>query len=373
MKRETIAVRAGLAGNEASGDVAQAIHLSTTFKHGPAYEDIYGYTYARDTNPNVAALEAGLAAIEQGTSAIAFASGVAAGAAYLQLLPAGCRVLFHHDTYLDFKKLAATLMPRWDLKADFVDMTDLTALNVALIQGADLVWFETPSNPQLTIVDIEAVCDAAHKAGAKVMVDGTFATPILQSPLALGADAVLHATTKYIGGHSDAQGGVVVLKTDEDDERLRNIRRLTGGILSPFSAWLSTRGLQTLSLRVERQSAHAHKVAEALVENPAVACVHYPGIKTAPGFAIAQKQMRASGAIVSFDVKGGAGAAIKTASRVKLFTTATSVGGVESLLEHRPSVEGPHTQTPEGLLRLSIGLEHPDDLIDDLTEALSGI
>lgn len=371
LRPETLGVQSVLDNHETSGDVAQAIHLSTTFHHGPAYEPIHGYTYARDNNPNVSTLEKGLAALEQGVCAIAFASGVAAGAAALQMLPSGSLVLFHQDTYLDFKNLIANYFARWHLTAEFVDMSDLGAVKTALTSRPAMVWFETPSNPQLDIVDIKSVCDLAHEVGATVLVDSTFATPVLQQPLVLGADIVLQAATKYIGGHSDTMGGALILKETIKEEELRRIRKLTGGVMAPFSAWLAARGLQTLFCRVEKQSENAAKVAQFLEGHGKVEKVHYPGLASNAGHEIAKKQMREFGALVSFQVKGGAQAAINVASKVTLFTTATSIGGVESLLEHRPSIEGRATDTPEGLLRASIGLEHVDDIIADLEQALS--
>ena len=368
---QTRAVRPAHMPAEASGDVASAIHLSTTFEHGPAYEVLNGYTYARDNNPNVAAFEAALAELEGGACALAFGSGVAAGAALLQGLPRGARVIFHQDTYLDFKNLVAAYFPRWSLAADFVDLSDLDALEAALARPCALVWFETPSNPQLDIVDIAGVVTRAHGAGARVLVDGTFASPALQRPLDLGADYCLQSVTKFIGGHSDCMGGALVLRDGDDEPDMRKMRKLTGGVMAPFSAWLAARGLQTLFCRVEKQSQTAMMIAGFLEQHRAVERVHYPGLVSNRGHEIAKKQMRAFGALVSFEVKGGAEAAIRAASRVQLFTTATSVGGVESLIEHRPSVEQGVTNTPQGLLRASIGLEHQDDLIGDLDAALS--
>jgi len=369
---ETLAVRPSHEMRETSGDVVPAIHLSTTFEHGPAYELINGYSYARDNNPNVAAFEAALAALEGGEKALAFGSGVAAGAAILQTLVPGSRVIFHRDTYLDFQNLVAAYFPRWRLSATFVDMTDMSKLEATLSEPCALVWFESPSNPQLDIIDISGVVDRAHGAGAKVLVDGTFASPALQRPLDHGADYCLQAVTKFIGGHSDCMGGAITFAHADDEPEIRKMRKLTGGVMAPFSAWLAARGLQTLFCRVERQSQSALKIANFLDQHPNVERVHYPGLRGNPSRDIAAQQMRIFGAIVSFQVRGGAAAAIAAASRVTLFKTATSIGGVESLIEHRPSVEGETTTTPPGLLRASIGLEHADDLITDLDQALSG-
>ncbi len=391
---KTLSVHSVLDHKESSGDVAQAIHLSTTFEHGPAYELINGFSYGRDNNPNVASFERALATLEGGSAAIAFASGVAAGAAILQTLPKGARVLFHHDTYLDFKNLVATYFERWSLNAIFVNMTDLKKVEAAFIGPIDLVWFETPSNPQLDVIDIRSVCAIANNHNVSVLVDSTFATPVLQKPLDLGADIVLQSTTKYIGGHSDTMGGALILHKNapaEQEKSIRMVRKLTGGVMAPFSAWLAARGLQTLFCRVESQCDTALKIARFLETHPGVEKVHYPGLESDAGYHIAKAQMKKGGALVSFQVKEDqvkedqvkgdmktithsaiTDKAIGVAGRTKIFKTATSIGGVESLIEHRASVEGDATNTPKGLLRASIGLEHVDDLIADLDQALKG-
>ncbi|MEL7201812.1 MAG: aminotransferase class I/II-fold pyridoxal phosphate-dependent enzyme [Pseudomonadota bacterium] len=370
LRAQTLAVSPRTKLREVSGDVASALHLSTTFEHGPAYERLHGYSYARDDNPNVRQFEDQLGALEGAADCIAFASGVAAGAALAQTLPPGARVLFHGDTYLDFKNMVATYFPRWQLTADYVDMTDLGALAAALKTPCALVWFETPSNPCLDIIDIASVVALAHGANAKVVVDGTFASPAAQQPLALGADYCLQAATKYIGGHSDVMGGALACRAIEDGKVLRRYRKLTGGVMAPFSAWLAARGLQTLFCRMAAQSQTAAGLATRLSVHPAIAIVHYPGLADHPGHAIAAAQMAHFGAMVSFQLAGGATAALETTANVELFTTATSLGGVESLIEHRASVEGGTTDTPPGLLRASIGLEHEDDLWADLEQAL---
>ena len=368
---QTRAVRSHLGKGEQSGDVVQAVHMATTFRHGPAYEPLSDYQYARDHSPNVDALERALVELEQGAYCVAFGSGVAAGAALAQVLPVGAHILFHNDTYHDFKGQAGELYERWQIKASYCDLRDLHHVEDKLAQGVDLVWFETPSNPCLDILDIEAISGMAHKHDARVLVDSTFASPALQNPLTLGADYVLQSTTKSIGGHSDVMGGAIIGRHGEDEQPLRRLRKLTGAVMAPFSAWLATRGLQTLHCRQRQQSRSAMTIATFLQDHERVERVHYPGLVDAKGHEIASCQMHAFGSIVSFEVAGGAQEAIKVASRVQLFTTATSVGGVESLLEHRPSVEGAMTQTPAGLLRASIGLEDPDDLISDLRRALS--
>lgn len=355
-----------------NGSIAPPIELSTTFEHGPAGEHLHGFEYIRDNNPNVSDLEVRLAAIENADGAVAFGSGMAAGAAVLSRLAPGSRVLFHKDLYFDFRKLAERILPNWGLHCDSIDMTDAAARAQAIAKGVDLVWFETPSNPSIDVLDIETICREATAGNAEVLVDGTFATPVVQRPLQLGADYVLHSLTKYMGGHSDVQGGAIAYKGDASiGEQLADKRRLTGGVLSPFNAWLISRGLQTLYCRMERHCANAQLVAEALEPMSEIARVRYPWLPSHPSCDIARKQMSSGGAMVSIELEGGKEAAIRVASNVKLFVNATSLGGVESLIEHRASVEGPASTTSPGLLRLSIGLENANDLIEDLRSAVA--
>ncbi len=372
MKLETILVRSGSEADPATGAVAPPIHLSTTFEHTPDGQSLHGHVYIRESNPTQARLEAALAAIDGGEAALFFASGLAAGAAYLQALAAGSHVLFADDTYHGFREMARDLLPRWGLTATAVDMTDLEAVRAALRPETRLLWAETPSNPLLKVVDLQALADIAHRRGASLAVDSTFATPVLQRPLDLGADIVLHSATKYMGGHSDVQGGALVLRQRGAlHGELTHLRTLTGAVASPFNAWLVLRGLRSLACRVERHAAGALAVAEALDGHPALETVHYPGLPHHPGHDLARRQMRAFGGVVSLAVRGGRAAALAVASRVRLFTNATSLGGVESLIEHRASSEGTASTAPENLLRLSVGLEHPDDLVADLRQALA--
>ena len=379
MKFETIAVKSGAERDAETGAISPPIHLSTTFEHGPAAETLKGFLYVRETNPTQERLEGALAEIEGGEAALAFASGIGAGAAYLQALPKGSHVVFADDIYYDFRTIANEFFPNWGLSASMVDLSDPERLSRELRDETALVWLETPSNPLLKVVDIEAVAGIARDAGAKVIVDGTFATPALQQPLSLGADAVLQSTTKYLGGHSDVQGGALIVKTrDAHFERMVLVRKVLGAVASPFNSWLILRGLRSLACRVERQAATALILAEALERHAAVEAVHYPGLANHPGHAVAAKQMSAFGGIVSFnvagnvagDVAGGEARAIEVASRLKLIINATSLGGVESLIEHRRSSEGPTSSAPPNLLRLSVGLEHADDLLADLVQAL---
>ena len=371
MKFETIAVHAGAEPDAASGALAPPIDLATTFEHGPASEATHGHIYIRESNPLQSRLEEALAAVEGGGAALVFASGMAAAAAYLQGLAPDSHVIFGDDIYYDVRNVAREFLPRLGIASSFVDMQDLDAVAAQVRPETRLVWAESPSNPLMKVVDLAALARIAHDAGARLLVDGTFATPVVQRPLELGADAVLHSTTKYFGGHSDVQGGALVFKTaDASVDAARRTRKILGGVASPFNSWLVLRGLRTLACRVERQSATALEVARALAHSPAVERVHYPGLESDPGHAIARRQMKGFGGMLSFRVKGARDEAVGVASRLKIFTTATSLGGVESLVEHRASVEGPASTTPENLLRVSIGLEHPDDLIEDLMQAL---
>ena len=371
MKFETRAVHAGGKPDPATGAVAPPIHLSTTFEHGPASETPLGYIYIRDANPTKARLEEALAAVEGGARSLVFGSGLAAAAAYLQAQPAGSHVVYQNDAYYGVLAMATEFLPRWGIASTAVDMTDLAAVRAALRPETRVLWAETPSNPLLQVSDIAALARIAHDAGARLVIDGTFATPALQRPLELGADAVHHSTTKYIGGHSDVQGGALVFREDgELAEKVWHIRKILGGVASPFNSWLLLRGLRSLACRVERQSASALAIAAFLEAHARVAAVHYPGLASHPGHAIAERQMSAFGGMLSFRVKGGRDAAVNAAARMKLFVNATSLGGTESLIEHRASSEGPESQTPQDLLRVSVGLEHPDDLIEDLAQAL---
>lgn len=370
MKPATLAVQPLHA--KTTGAIAPPLHLSTTYRHGPANERIADHEYVRDANPDVDALETRLALLEGADSALAFASGMAAANAILSSLPPNARVILHSQMYLDGRVLATQLARQGRLKVEVADFTNLAELDAVLAAPADLLWFETPTNPLLEIIDIEAVAAKGHDAGALVMVDSTIAPPTIQRPHAFGADIVLHSLTKYAGGHSDIQGGSLSFANCQDlrSAMLLN-RRYTGGVLSPFNAWMLSRGLMTLDCRMKRHSRTATFLAERLTHHPAIETVHYPMLKSHPGFAIACKQMSAGGGMLSIEVRGGARAAIEVAGRVRLFTNATSFGGPESLIEHRRSVEGSQSQSPEGLLRLSIGLEDPEDLLDDLMHALS--
>lgn len=371
MRIETIAVHAGGDRDPATRSVAPPIHLSTNYELGPGSVKLGGHIYTRYSNPTQDRLETALAALEGGEAALVFSSGVAAGAAILQSLTPGSHVVFPDDVYYQFHVMAADYLPRWGLESTIVDMSDLGALSGALRPTTRLVWAETPSNPLLKVVDLAAVAKLARDAGALSLVDNTFATPIAQRPLELGLDLVLHSTTKYMGGHGDVQGGAVVFRRRDDlFAAARGVRDIQGAVAAPFSSWLVLRGLRSLACRVERHAANASAVATFLAAHPAVEAVHYPGLPDHPGHAIASRQMKGFGGMLSFRVRGGPEKAVAVTSRTKLFVNATSLGGPESLIEHRASSEGPHSTAPKNLLRLSVGLENPQDLVEDLGQAL---
>ena len=308
--------------------------------------------------------------LEGGAGAVAFASASAATAAVFQALAPSDHVVVPLDAYFGTGKLLRDTFVPWGLVVDFVDMTDAAAIKAALRPRTKIVWVETPSNPLWRVTDVAAVAALAHGAGAACVCDNTSA-PVIQQPLALGADLAVYATTKYLGGHGDVLGGAVVARTrDALFDRVRAIQGSGGAVPSPFDCWLVRRGIRTLPWRMRAHSDNAMKVATFLATHPRVEAVHYPGLATHPQHAVARRQMTGFGGMLSVQVRGGRAAAFAVEEKVRIFTCATSFGGTESLLEHRASVEGAATRSPDNLLRLSIGLEHPDDLIDDLTQAL---
>ena len=372
MRLETVCVHAGTKPDESTGAVASPIHLSTTFERDPDGEFRRGFKYARDLNPTRQALERAMAQVEGGEAALAFASGQAATAAVFQALKPGDHVLLPESVYYGTPKLVNELFVPWGLQASSLAMDDLGAVRAAMQPNTKLVWIETPSNPLLTISDIVGIGAIARESGALVAVDNTWATPICQRPLELGADISMHASTKYLGGHTDVMGGILVARKDDEFlARIRAVQATAGGIAAPFDSWLVHRGLKTLAWRVRAHTENAVAVTNFLSSHERVRVVHYPGVASHPGHDVAARQMRLSGGMASFEVHGGRGEALGVAAKCRVFTRATSLGGVESLIEHRASIEGPATRAPEGLLRLSIGLEHPDDLIEDLARALS--
>ena len=367
MHIETIAVQAGRDVDPKIGAVMPPIHLSTTYVQGNEGE----FSYSRVGNPNRRALEECLTELEGGAEAIAFGSGMAAVAGVFQALSQGDHVILPDDTYFGVRQLVTNLLARWGLEHAMVDMTDLAAVKEAIQPNTRLVWVETPSNPMLKVTDIAAMSEIAHNAGAMLGVDGTWATPMLQPALDLGADIVVHSTTKYLGGHSDLTGGVIIAKkVDDFFEKMRSVQWIGGGVPSGFDCWLLLRGIRTLPYRIRGHCTNAKTIAEYLADHPAVHTVHYPGLDSHPGHEIAKQQMRDFGGMLSIQVNGGGEKADAVAGATKIFARATSLGGVESLIEHRAPVEGEGTQTPMDLLRISVGLEHPDDLIADLAQAL---
>ena len=371
-KFDTLAVHAGAEPDPATGAVAPPIHLSTTFVHGNAD----GLSYQRDDHPTQHRLETALAALESGERALAFASGMAAVAAVLDTLQRGQRMLIPEDCYVGTRGYATEVLPERGVEVTTIDTSDLDAVRAACSHGTTLLWAESPSNPRMQVCDLAELAKIAHAHGARFVCDNTFATPVLQRPLQLGADVVMHSTTKYFGGHSDVLGGALVFARNDDfAQRIAARRLLTGAILSPFSAWLTLRGCRSLPARMALHCANARKLATFLAAHPAIERVHYPGLPGHPGHAVAARQMRGHegmfGAMLSVEVRGGYDAAVALARGTKVFTNATSLGGCESLIEHRASSEGAHTHSPPALVRMSIGLEDVDDLIADLQQALA--
>ena len=371
MRLETLAIHAGGESDRETGAVTPPIHLATTFKHGPAAERIAGYEYQREGNPTNDRLRAAIAALEGAEEALTFASGMAAATTLLESIPAGARIVLPDDCYAGVRMLASEFLPERGVSVQCVDMADLAAVEAACASGIDLLWVETPSNPLMKLSDIAALAALAHAQNALLVCDNTFASPVLQQPLALGADIVMHSTTKYFGGHSDVLGGALAFKRgDALYQRVAHRLHITGAVLAPFNAWLTLRGCRSLPARMALHCSNARKVAEFLAAQPQVERVNYPGLATHPGHALAARQMRDFGGMLSVQLRGRREAALAMAGALQLFTNATSLGGCESLVEHRASTEGPHTTTPQNLLRLSVGLEHVDDLIADLAQAL---
>jgi len=374
LKIETTAVHAGRRIDAATGAVTPPIQLSTTFERGPDGEYPRGFSYSREDNPNRRALEECLAALEGGKQALAFSSGMAVATAILQGLEPGDHILAPDDVYYGFRKLIGEVFAKAGLETDYVDMVDVQAVRSAVRPATRLVWVETPSNPLLKIADLSEIAAIARQAKAISVCDGTFATPVLQRPLDCGIDMVTHSTTKYIGGHSDVVGGALITRFDNYlFERARKSQQFGGAAPSPFDCWLTLRGVATLPYRVRAQSENAWQIAEFLGKHKAVEVVHYPGLPSHPGHLVAARQMSGFGGMLSVQVRGGREQATGVAARVRLFTRATSLGGPHSFIEHRASIEGPGTKTPQNLLRISVGLENVDDLIADLEQALEKI
>jgi cystathionine gamma-synthase len=374
---ETLAIHAGQEPDPLTGAVVPPIYQVSTYAQDGVGGLRGGYEYSRTANPTRTALEQCLAALEGGSRALAFASGMAAEDCLLRTIcQPGDHVLIPHDAYGGTYRLFDKVLSKWNLSYQPVAVSDPKAVKHALQQRpARAVWVETPTNPLLSIVDITAVAELCAEAGALLVVDNTFASPYLQNPLALGADVVVHSTTKYLGGHSDVVGGALVVADPALGGRLAFQQNATGGVAAPFDAWLTLRGIKTLAVRMDRHSLNALRVADMLTAHPRVAGVLYPGLPHHPGHEIAAKQMRGFGGMVSVRVRGGEEEAVAVCGRTRLFTLGESLGGVESLIEHpgrmtHASVAGSPLEVPGDLIRLSVGIESGDDLLEDLRAAL---
>ena len=371
---ETVCVHAGHAPDAATAAISPPIHLATTFERDADGSYPKGFSYSRAANPNRTQLEACLAALEGGSEALAFSSGVAAAMTVFQALKPGDHVLCTQDAYHGIQRLLREVLQPWQLRVSFADTTDADTVRQALTPATRLIWVETPSNPLLHITDLAAIAEIAQRAQALTVCDNTFATPVLQRPFESGMDLVMHSGTKYLGGHSDVVGGAIVVRTGSAfSERLRLLQSEAGAVPSPFDCWLLLRGAATLHLRVRAQTENAARIAGFLAGHKAVDTVFYPGLESHPGHALAKRQMRGFGAMLSFTLRGGRAAAMRAVAKVNLFTRATSLGGVESLIEHRASMEGPDTRTPDNLVRVSAGVEYAGDLIADLDQALASL
>jgi cystathionine gamma-synthase len=372
----TRAIHAGQEPDPTTGAVVPPIYQVSTFKQDGVGGLRNGYEYARSANPTRDALQECLAALEEGSDAFAFASGLAAEDTLLRtVLNPGDHVVVPDDAYGGTYRLFARVLERWGVAFTPARLTDVDAVEAAMTSATKLVWIETPTNPLLRIADISAIADMAHGRGARVVVDNTFASPALQTPLTLGADAVIHSTTKYIGGHSDVVGGAIVVNNTELAEEIKYHQNAMGAIAGPFDSWLTLRGAKTLGIRMERHCSNAMAVAQMLESHAKVSQVIYPGLTSHEQHDLAAKQMRDFGGMVSFRVNGGEDAALDVCNRTKLFTLGESLGGVESLIEHphrmtHASVSGSPLEVPHDLVRLSVGIENIEDLLRDLDAAL---
>jgi cystathionine gamma-synthase len=376
---ETLAIHAGQEPDAATGAVVVPIHQASTFAQDGIGGLRAGFEYSRSANPTRSALETSLAALEAGTTALAFASGMAAEDTILRTCcRPGDHVVIPSDAYGGTYRLVAKVFEPWGLRWTSAPPEDLDAVRRACGDGAAIVWCESPTNPLLGVVDIAGLAEVAHDAGALLVIDNTFASPYLQQPLALGADVVVHSTTKYLGGHSDVVGGALVVADADLGERLRFNQNATGAVAGPFDSWLVLRGIKTLAVRMDRHSDNAAEVVELLTAHPAVAEVRWPGLPGSPGHDVAAKQMRRPGGMVSFRLRGGELAARAVCERTRLFILAESLGGVESLIEHpasmtHASAAGSPLEVPADLVRLSVGIEAAADLVADLRAALDSL
>lgn len=373
---ETRAIHAGNTADPQTGAVVPPIYQVSTYKQDGVGGLRGGYEYSRSANPTRTALEENLAALEGGRRGLAFASGLAAEDCLLRtLLSPGDHVVIPNDAYGGTFRLFAKVVSRWGVEWSVADTSDAESVRAALTPKTKVIWVETPSNPLLGITDIAMIAQIAREAGAKLVVDNTFASPYLQQPLALGADVVVHSLTKYMGGHSDVVGGALVTADEALGEELAYHQNAMGAVAGPFDSWVVLRGIKTLAVRMDRHAENAAKVVEALKRHPKVTKVLYPGLPEHPGHEIAAKQMRNFGGMVSFQVAGGEEEAVAVCGRTKIFTLAESLGGVESLIEHpgrmtHASVAGSALEVPADLIRVSVGIENADDLVADLVQAL---
>jgi len=373
----TLAIHAGQEPDPVTGAVTVPIYATSTYKQDGVGGLRSGYEYSRSANPTRTALEECLAAIEGGTRGLAFASGLAAEDTVLRTICApGDHLLLPDDAYGGTYRLIARVLSRWGLEYTAVPLHDPTAVAAAMRPNTTAVWVETPTNPLLNVVDIGALAEIAHAGSARVVVDNTFASPYLQQPLALGADVVIHSTTKYLGGHSDVVGGAAITADAELGEQIAFHQNAMGAVCGPFDAWLVLRGIKTLGVRMDRHCENAEQVAQFLAGHPAVSQVYYPGLPSHPQHELAAKQMKRFGGMISFRLVGGEEAALKFSGLTSVFTLAESLGGVESLVEHpgrmtHASVAGSPLEVPADLVRLSVGIENIEDLLSDLSAALA--
>lgn len=369
---ETIAIHGSM--KEQSGEnetIVPGIEVSTIYEHRKGGHQEGDQKYIRLSNPNRSQLERVLADLENGADCAAFSSGMAAISSVFQSLESGAHVLVPNDVYFGTRKLMWEFAEKWNLDVDFIDMSDLDAVRSSLEQNTKLVWLETPSNPRLLITDVVEVSKLAKQKGALVAVDNTWPTPYNMRPLELGADLSIHSTTKYLGGHSDILGGAVITKNnDAFFENIRTIQVVQGGVPSPRDSWLLSRSIRSFPYRMRAHNENARKVADFLSKHHKVEVVYYPGLESHPGHEIAKAQMDDFGGMISFLINGGSKEAIDIVSRSEMIKAATSLGGIESIWEHRRSSEGEESPTPDNLIRLSVGLEHPDDIIADLELSL---
>ncbi len=373
---ETLAIHAGQEPDAGTGSVVVPIYQTSTYAQDGVGGLRQGYEYSRTGNPTRTALEECLAALESGTRGLAFASGMAAEDTLLRtVLSPGDHIIIPGDAYGGTFRLVSKVVERWGVRWDAVDQSDPEAVRAAVRPNTRVVWTETPTNPLLNITDIEAVARIAHEADALHVVDNTFASSYLQQPLTLGADVVVHSTTKYLGGHSDVVGGALVVSDAELGERLAFHQNTMGAIPGPFDSWLTLRGVKTLGVRMDRHSANAERIVAELEAHPAVRKVFYPGLEDHPGHRTAERQMKAFGGMVSFALRDGEKAALALCERTEVFTLGESLGGVESLIEHpgrmtHASTAGSALEVPADLVRISVGIESADDLVADLLRAL---